>query len=236
MQEPFKYPGDELVLFQHAINWKKYFTRHIQPYIKGKVLEAGAGMGSSTLILNDGSASQWVLLEPDPAMSAGLQQKISTKELPVNCSVITGTIDQVTGSFNTILYIDVLEHIADHETEMKKAAGLVRPGGHIIVLSPAFQFLSSRFDEAIGHFRRYNTGMMRQVTPAGLELVSNRYYDSMGFFASCMNKWLLRQRYPTLSQIHFWDKCLVPVSTVKDKLFFHRFGKSIIAAWKKTAG
>ena len=46
MNESFTYPGDELVLFQHATNWKKYFSRQIKPYIKGDVLEVGAGIGA----------------------------------------------------------------------------------------------------------------------------------------------------------------------------------------------
>ena len=54
MTESFKYQGDELELFQHAKNWKKYFSRQIKPFIKGNVLEVGAGIGATTLLLNDG--------------------------------------------------------------------------------------------------------------------------------------------------------------------------------------
>jgi 16S rRNA A1518/A1519 N6-dimethyltransferase RsmA/KsgA/DIM1 with predicted DNA glycosylase/AP lyase activity len=75
MSEPFKYPGDELVLFQHATHWKKYFSGQIKRYIKGNVLEVGAGIGSTTLLLNDGSANQWLMLEPDEKMSANLKTK-----------------------------------------------------------------------------------------------------------------------------------------------------------------
>lgn len=233
MNEPFKYPGDELPLFHHAIQWKKYFSQQIRPYIKGNVLEAGAGLGSTTPFMNNGSATRWILLEPDPAMSSILQQKIETKELPSNSNVVTGTIDQVHGKYDTILYIDVLEHIASDDIEMKKAAALLNPGGHIIVLAPAFQFLYSPFDKAIGHFRRYNKKMLRNITPASLQLVSNKYYDSIGYFASFMNKLVQRQKYPTSKQVMFWDKWMVPVSKVTDKLFFHSFGKSIISVWKK---
>lgn len=52
MSALFKYPGDELVLFQHAKHWKKYFTKQISRYIKGDVLEVGAGIGSTTNIVN----------------------------------------------------------------------------------------------------------------------------------------------------------------------------------------
>ena len=233
MSESFKYPGDELVLFQHATNWKKYFSRPIKPYIKGNVLEVGAGIGSTTLLLNDGSASQWLMLEPDENMSASLKKKIEAKELPANCRLQTGTIGQLTSTFDTIIYIDVLEHIENDAEELKKAAKLLNTGGHLVVLSPAFDHLYSPFDKAIGHYRRYTKKMFRHITPEGLQLISNRYYDTVGYFAALMNKLILRQKYPTLKQVKFWDKWMVPVSRIKDNLLFHSFGKSIIAVWKK---
>ena len=235
MTDSLKYEGDELKLFQHAKHWKKYFSQQIKPYIKGHVLEVGAGIAATTLLLNDGSAEEWVLLEPDEEMSASLKKKMEAGELPVNCQLQTGMIDRVKSIFDTIIYIDVLEHIERDTDEMQKAAALLNAGGHIIVLSPAFNFLYNPFDKAIGHFRRYNKKMLKKITPAGLPLLSIRYYDSIGYFAALMNKLFLRKKYPTQQQVLFWDNWLVPVSKVTDQVFFHSFGKSIIAVWKKQA-
>jgi SAM-dependent methyltransferase len=233
MSDSFKYEGDELMLFQHAKNWKKYFSKKIKPYIKGTVLEAGAGIGATTLLLNDGSAEKWLLLEPDEKMSALLKKKIETKELPSNCQVQTGTIGQVVLTFDTIMYVDVLEHIEADTEEIQKASDLLNAGGHIIVLSPAFQFLYNPFDKAIGHYRRYNKKKLKKITPAQLKVVSNKYYDSIGFFAALANKLLLRKKYPTQKQVLFWDNWMVPFSKLTDQLFFNSFGKSIITVWKK---
>ncbi len=233
MTEPFKYQGSELELFQHANNWKRYFAGVIRPFIKGNVLEAGAGIGSTTLLLNDGSPTSWLLLEPDDAMSENLVNQCRTGQLPANCQVKKGTTENLTGSFDTIIYIDVLEHIENDRAELMRASALLKPGGHLVVLSPAFQHLFSPFDKAIGHFRRYTRSALKKISPQELKAVSIRYYDSTGYFASVMNKLLLRQRYPSLRQVKFWDKWLVPVSRISDKVFFHSFGKSIIAIWRK---
>jgi len=233
MNESFKYPGDELVLFQHATHWKKYFSRQIKPYIKGNVLEVGAGIGSTTLLLNDGSANQWLMLEPDEKMSVLLKMKVKTSVLPGNCRFQSGTITQLTSTFDTIIYIDVLEHIQNDTEEIKKAAALLNAGGHIVVLAPAFTYLLSPFDKAIGHCRRYNRKMFRNITPEGLQMMSNRYYDTAGYFAALINKWVLRQKYPTVNQVRFWDRWMIPVSTITDKICVHSFGKTIIAIWKK---
>ena len=233
MSDAFKYQGDELELFQHAKNWKIYFSRQVKPFIKGSVLEVGAGIGATTLLLNDGTASKWLMLEPDKQMIASLKKKMEEKGFPANCQLQTGTIDQLTETFDTIIYIDVLEHIEADAEEMRKAASLLNPGGHIIVLSPAFQFLYNPFDKVIGHYRRYNKRMLRKISAPLLQIVSNDYYDSVGYFAALMNKLLLRQKYPTIKQVLFWDRWMIPISKITDKLFFHSFGKAIIAIWKK---
>lgn len=233
MTDAFKYQGSELELFQHAKNWKNYFSRIIRPFIKGRVLEVGAGIGATTLLLNDGTAASWLLLEPDAEMNSLLEKKIVAKEFPVNTTLKTGTINAITESFDTIIYIDVLEHIEADAEELRTAAGKLKPGGHIIVLSPAFQYLYNPFDKAIGHYRRYSRKNLVKITPAGLIISSNRYYDTVGYFAALINKLLLRQKYPTIKQVLFWDRWMVPVSRFSDKLFFHSFGKSIITIWQK---
>jgi hypothetical protein len=174
------------------------------------------------------------MLEPDTEMSTALQTRLAG-EFPLNTSLKTGTIDLLLNAgkkYNTIIYIDVLEHIKDDAGEMQKASSILAPGGHVIVLSPAFQFLFSPFDKAIGHYRRYNTRQFKKITPPSLELLSVNYYDTVGYFASLVNKLVLRQRYPTLKQVMFWDKWMIPVSRLTDKLFFHSFGKSIIGIWQ----
>ena len=233
MSEPFKYPGDELALFQYAKHWKKYFSKQVNPYIKGDVLEVGAGIGSTTVLLNNGSAKQWLLLEPDGQMFASLQNKLDQKKLPDNCAVQKGTIDQFSISFDTIIYIDVLEHIEADSEELQKAASLLNQGGHLIVLAPALQHLFSPFDKAIGHYRRYNKKMMKKLTPDSLKLIQCKYYDSTGYFASLINKLFLKQKSPTLKQVTFLDSYIMPVSTITDPLLFHIFGKSILAVWTK---
>lgn len=232
MAGQYKYEGSELELFQHAKNWKAYFSREIKPFIKGSVLETGAGLGATTILLNDGTASSWVLLEPDDHMAEVLKEKLNSNVLPSNCRMVQGTIDTINETFDTIIYIDVLEHIEDDRDELKKAASKLRSGGNLIVLSPAFQSLYNPFDKAIGHHRRYTRKSLKNITPGNLELIKCSYYDSTGFFAAAVNKLLLRKKYPTQKQVFLWDRWLIPVSRVTDKLILHSFGKSIIAVWR----
>lgn len=235
MSTNYKYPGKELQLFETATNWKNYFASHISAFLKGRVLEAGAGIGGTTLLLNKDKEDSWVLLEPDETMRQVLQQKIKDKVLPSNCKAIQGTLNSLdkNDKFDCIIYIDVLEHIEADAAEIKKATDHLAQGGHLIILSPAYQFLFSPFDKAIGHYRRYNRKTLSAIQPASLIRKKVIYLDSVGFFASLLNKIVLRQSYPAKRQVQFWDQWMVPVSKITDRIFFYSFGKSILAVWKK---
>lgn len=229
--DPYVYPGQELEIFENASRWKAYFESRISPYIQGNVLEVGAGIGSTAKVLNKGTASSWTLLEPDEILFKKL--RASLPSLPPNSILQKGGISDANGEFNTILYIDVLEHIEYDKQELENASGKLSKDGYLIVLSPAFQYLFNEFDKAIGHFRRYNKSMIKKIGPQDLSILSLNYLDSLGYFASLMNSIMLKQSYPTKKQVEIWDKKMIPISRFIDPLIGYSFGKSIIAVWKK---
>jgi 2-polyprenyl-3-methyl-5-hydroxy-6-metoxy-1,4-benzoquinol methylase len=233
MNDQTTYPGNELILFKDATQWKKYFSGKIYPFIGNSVIEVGAGIGETTKFLNNGKPKTWTLLEPDEAMFATLSD--NKKAFPPNINICRGAIEDITHTADTIIYIDVLEHIEDDRSEVEKASALLNNSGHLIVLSPAFNSLYSEFDKTIGHYRRYTKKTLRKLTPPGMELVYINYLDSIWFFASVANKFFLHQTYPTSKQINFWDKRLLPISKITDHLFLNSFGKSILAIWRKQA-
>jgi SAM-dependent methyltransferase len=230
-----KYIGNELELFKNAKNWKSYYRGYIKPYLNGKVLEVGAGLGGTTEHLCDGSQKDWLCLEPDPELSATIQKMIDTKVLPSCCRLTKGTIQDVSKDekFNAIIYIDVIEHIEDDRAELQRAYDYLEDGGVLMILVPAHQFLYSAFDKAIGHYRRYNKSMLRNTVPLALKQLNLMYLDSVGLLASIANKLFLKRSYPNLQQILFWDNVMVSISRVTDPIIFKTLGKSVLGIWKK---
>ena len=150
---------------------------------------------------------------------------------------MVGTLDQVQdlAPFDTLLYMDVLEHIEDDRAEVARAAARLVPGGHLIVLSPAHPFLYTPFDKAIGHFRRYTKKSLREAAPAdaGLELVRLSYLDTVGLLASLGNRLVLKSAMPNPRQIALWDRVMVRMSRLVDPVLGYTLGKSVLGVWRK---
>lgn len=224
------YIGTELELFSVATRWKAYWAKSVTPWVRGDVLEVGAGIGANTRVLQNDAVRSWHCLEPDAALADRARERVGE----LGCRVIVGTtasggLEQ----YDTLLYIDVLEHIEDDRGELVRAASLVRPGGHLVVLAPAHQALYSEFDRAIGHYRRYNLESLVACGPAGLEVAKAFYLDSVGMLASFANRALLKSERPSPSQIKTWDRLMVPLSRVLDPCLGRRVGKSVVVVWRK---
>lgn len=234
--EPWRYAGQELDVFAHAVRWKRYWSAQLAGLLGGDVLEVGAGVGATTSQLANERVRSWTCLEPDARLAGRVRETLDrTRPGDDRYRVQVGTLDALapTSRFDAILYIDVLEHIVDDQLEARRAAGHLQPNGRLVVLAPAHQFLFSPFDRAIGHQRRYSRRTLAACKPDGCALERLIYLDSLGFVASLMNRLLLRQSTPGLGQIRFWDRVLVPVSRRLDPLLGHRVGKSILGVWRK---
>jgi hypothetical protein len=231
----YEYVGTELDLFARAVNWKRYFGSVLAPRIVGDVLEVGAGIGETTRHLCNGRQRSWLCLEPDAGLAEQLSASLARYALVPCPRVQVGTLADVDHErrFDTILYIDVLEHIERHEAELALAGERLVSGGVVIVLSPAFNALYSDFDRSVGHFRRYTRRSLASVFPPTLRQRQLVYLDSVGFMASLANRALLKQSMPSRRQIDFWDGTMIPVSRLLDPALGRMFGRSVLAVYER---
>lgn len=235
MTMSYQYPGGELEVFAHASNWKAYWSSQVRPWLRGRVIEVGGGMGANIAHLLQPDIVEFLSIEPDEKLFGILKHRVAAVTCIPSVRALQGTLLNipVEAAWDGIVYIDVLEHIEDDRGELFQAAQRLRSGGVIVVLSPAHQWLYSKFDASIGHFRRYNQAMMSPLTPPDCRLDGFKYLDMAGLLASSGNRFLLRQSCPGLRQIRFWDRLLVPLSRRLDPLFGHRIGKTVLAIWRK---
>ncbi len=231
------YIGEELDLFSRAVNWKTYVSQRVQSMLGAEVLEVGAGMGTNTAILCSLHQRRWLCLEPDGKLLSMLFKRIHSEQNLSNSNIETrlGTLEDVHDheTFDSILYLDVIEHIKDDKSELERAGRHLRSEGILVVMAPAHQWLYSPFDRAIGHYRRYNKKTLSSIGPPGITLKQLYYMDFAGLAASMGNLLLLRKKIPNQRQIAFWDDWLIPLSTKIDPLLRFTLGKTIIGIWQK---
>jgi ubiquinone/menaquinone biosynthesis C-methylase UbiE len=235
----YEYIGEELDVFALAVNWKQYWGTKIRPYLGQEVLEVGAGIGGTTRVLYVPGYQRWLALEPDSAMIKGLLGEQQAGNFPAAIEFRQGLVSDLGQDelFDSIIYIDVLEHIEKDTQELLNAARHLKKGGYLIVLSPAFQFLYTEFDKAIGHYRRYRKADMARISPKSLKPVRAFYLDALGMTASLGNLFFLHSPKPNPRQIRFWDRVLIPISRyLLDPLVFYSFGRSVIFIWQLEAG
>jgi SAM-dependent methyltransferase len=222
----FRYSGQELPQMARAVHWKSYIAELIRPHLGPSVLEVGAGIGGNIPYLRHPPVREWTALEPDAVQAAQIRDP--------GVRVVVGTITAIgaTERFDVILYLDVLEHLADDAAELRRAATHLVPGGRLVVLAPAHRWLTSPMDAAVGHYRRYSAAGLRALTPAGCRLEVLDHLDAFGCIASLANRLVLRRTQISAGQVRLWDGGLVPLSRRLDRWLGFRFGKSLLAVWR----
>jgi SAM-dependent methyltransferase len=229
------YQGGELALFARAHNWKRYIAAMLSPFVAGRVLEVGSGLGTNIALFTNPNVTAWHGVEPDPELAEQARIALARSSHGGSGGIVTGTLDAIGEGeyFDSILYIDVLEHIEDDRRELARAAAHLIPGGQLTVLAPAHQFLYSAFDRAIGHYRRYNLETLTALRPPGCVVRRSMMLDAAGLLASLGNRFVYERSMPTEGQIAFWDRVLVPVSRILDPCLLHRLGKTAVVIWRK---
>ena len=217
------YDGWELEYFDRAINFRNYQFDILKKYIKGIVAEVGPGNGSFLKYYLP-LAEQIDLYEPSNNFIDNLK-KIKNQKT----SIINNNFTQKDNAYDTILYLDVLEHIENDENELEIAFKSLKTGGALIINVPAFQHLYSQFDKDIDHFRRYSKNDLKKLTNkfkfSKTKLI---YYDSIGYFLSIGSKLITKNYLNNFeNKIKIWDT-LMPISKIIDLIIFNSIGKSLI--------
>ena len=224
------YPGKELEVFDKATIFQKYIYFFTKKLLKDKVLEVGAGIGSFTRIYIDRCKNIY-LTDLDEGNCKTLKKKFIKNS---NVKIDNKRINEINLNFDTIIYLNVLEHIPKDKEEIEMALSKLNPGGFLIILVPAHQNLYSKFDKAIGHCRRYDMKFFSSNVYKNAKIKKLIYLDALGYILYFFNKIFFKDEvYPSKIKIYIWDKLFLPITMVLDFLTRYKFGKNILCVIKK---
>ena len=225
------YPGKELKNFERAKNWRKYVFFCIRKYLKDEILEVGSGIGSFTTNYLK-HFKNITLTEVDQHNFDFLKDRFRSYE---KINVIKDFISSIDKNFNTIIHLNVLEHIQDDKAEINNCLKKIKKDGYLILLVPAHNELYSNFDKEVGHIRRYDKSFFKSLELIDAKIEKLIYLDSMGYFLYYLNKLFFNKTvYPSKFKIFIWDKIFSPLSMFVDFIIGYNFGKNILCIIKKT--
>jgi SAM-dependent methyltransferase len=204
-----------LRLLEEAENYTFWLLARARPYLRGRVLDFGAGIGTFSAELAS-VADELVVLEPDPAFAARLRERLGA----TSGVTIVERDELEPGSVDAIVCFNVLEHIADHAATLARFHELLRPGGHLLLLVPGHPSLFGGIDRAVAHERRYRKDDVRELlAAAGLTPVDVRRVNPVGALGWLVWSRLLgREQLPQRST-RVYDR-LVPVFRALDRVEF----------------
>ena len=225
-----KYPKAVTERFDNANFHINYCLKFIKKYLKGDILEVGAGCGSFTKNYLNKSINSITLTELDKKNILDLKEKFKAN---ANIKILNKNIEDVSGKFDSIIYLHVLEHIINDKKEILNATKRLNKNGFLVIMVPAHQKIYSNLDKAVGHFRRYEIEFFNKNFKS-LEKINIKFLDTMGYFLYLFNKFFFKKEvYPSKFKIFIWDKIFTPLTIIVDFIFRYRFGKCILVIYKK---
>ena len=230
-----RYIGTDLEAMSFARNYSNWIIQRCRPYLGERTAEVGAGCGNlSQLLLSETSISELSLYEPaDNLYSQLVNQFSDDPRCRLSNQRLIDAVQVRQQYYDTVLYINVLEHIEDDLTEVKAIHEILNKDGYACIFVPALSLLYSDFDRSIGHFRRYNKSELRKLfVAAEFTVVQNHYVDLPGIipwylFFVLLGKHLDRQ------STRLYDKIVIPFVSRIENLIAPPIGKNLLLIARK---
>jgi SAM-dependent methyltransferase len=212
----------------------QWMYQQFHNFVSGDVLEAGCGIGNITSVMLDKNSLLCADIDPLYVQSIsqrfGHLENINCMQMDVACDEDFDRVGQ--SSRDTVVCLNVLEHIEDDEQTLRNFFRVLRPGGHAILLVPQNPALYTPVDVAVGHYRRYTRSeLLQKLERAGFEIVHSQDFNRFATFGWWFNGKVMRRDTISPKSMQLFN-LLSPVAKLIEKVDFLP-GLSIIAVGRK---
>ncbi|GAG50083.1 unnamed protein product, partial [marine sediment metagenome] len=159
-------------------NYARWTAWFFKKHVRGRVLEAGAGLGRLTAHLR---ADELVVTDADESKLRAVAPLLGPRARTVRWDVLEEPPAELGRGYDAVVSSNLLEHLDDDAGAAFRMASLLRPGGRFAAFVPAHPGLYNPMDRALGHRRRYTRGaVLRLLKAAGLRPVVVRELNLIG--------------------------------------------------------
>lgn len=226
---------ETLELFSGVGAFNGWMFGRIKRFCTGKILEIGSGIGnlSSHLLrdFRDVSLSDIMpgYLETLAGKFDGNAHLKGIYMLDLGKEDNSWEGQDLAGRFDTVVALNVIEHIRNDGAALRKCFRLLRPGGKLVMLVPAYRWLFNNMDKELGHFRRYKKKDVACLLEAqDFRLIYSEYFNAAAIVGWWVSGSLLRKRRLGKREVALYNR-LIPLARLTDHLLGRRVGISVIA-------
>ena len=182
MNEKVVYIGKDLEAMTFAVNYHKWILDEFRPFLGKNLTEVGAGTGSFSELLLNKNPETLIMIEPSEmfnSLEKNISQIETSSKIEFYQTIFAQVYRQIAAQNQTdsIIYVNVLEHIEDDEAELSMIYETLDKGGRCFIFVPALPFLYGEFDRKIGHFRRYAKKEIEgKCRTAGFKILKSKYF------------------------------------------------------------
>lgn len=211
--------------------YNKWILNKFKKYLKGEILEVGCGIGNFTKTLSQ--YGKVTAIDIDDYL-------IKTANENVQSAIQTGYGDIEKGKyffkdkqFDTIVCINVLEHIKDDTTSLRNIQKLLKKNGNLILLVPIYDFLYSEIDKAVHHYRRYNPKtLIKKIEETGFTIILSRKLNFLGAIGWLISGKILKNKQITENKIKIFN-LIAPFFLKLEDLFEPLISTSVLIIAQK---
>jgi SAM-dependent methyltransferase len=215
--------GRTLEVFADTPRLNRWLYSKLAGHVRGDVLEVGSGIGNLSRLIVAAAASdaRIVLSDVEPHYLDALSRTFAgdSRVVVAHYDLDRSPPPEIANhGFDTVIAVNVVEHVRDDVSLVAALATLLRPGGHLAVYVPACPFAYGSLDRALGHYRRYTPASLAALLRAGgLEAPQPRYMNLFGLFGWLVNGRILRRTHLSSLQIAGFER-LLPLFRLEDLL------------------
>ena len=218
---------DVLEDLAEAVNYRRWLVDLALPYLGDDPLEVGSGLGLYAEDWRAAGVPRLTVSEADPGRLAVLRERFDRDPSVVVRELAVPVAEEA--SYSAVVAYNVLEHIADDAGALAGLRKLLRPGGRVVILVPAFPSALGRFDRDIGHHRRYRAASLRAVADAArLDVEVLKHVNCVGLLGWYVVVKLLRGRPRAGALLTTYDRLVVPALRRLESRWAPPFGQSLL--------
>jgi SAM-dependent methyltransferase len=222
-----------------ADRFNRWMYETIAPFCKGEIIEIGAGIGNiSRCFLDDGKSLTITELHEEYCELlknnlSGYSSLRKVLEMDIACPEFDKRFGFLSGCYDTVFALNVIEHIGERDQALQNCRKLLKSGGTLVILVPAFTCLYNRFDEKLGHLLRFTRKTVGELMEQnGFTVFSKTYFNTAGIAGWWFTGTILGKEQIPERQMGIYN-CFVPLFRLVDKFTARFAGLSVIAAGRK---